>query len=229
MPIQLARRTLLALILVGVAVFHFGYGTGAYADPVASGAVVAVAFAPDGDDATADSDVDSPDASAVVSRTQGSGVARTKKERLRKRDINPIPARVPPLRKYRISAVFRQPGPHSGGIHSGLDFAAPTGREILAVSGGKVIAARAMGGAGNSVIVRMPNGQHVLYGHMSRIGAKPGQRVQPGDAIGRVGSTGNSTGPHLHLQVNQPNGGEAIDPLRMMKMSLNEVKRMGRA
>ena len=234
MPMQAVRRTALAMILFGVGVFHFGYGPGAYAeaDPVSTGVVVT--FPGNADLAAAALEREIPQrvksrtADDVSTLTSGSPVQQAAPVRLRNRDINPVPTRVAPLKKYRISAIFRQPGPHSGGIHSGLDFAAPTGRQILSVSAGKVIAARAMGGAGNAVIVRMRTGQQVMYGHMSRIGAKSGQKVQPGDVIGRVGSTGNSTGPHLHLQVNQPDGGKAIDPLRMMKMSLQEVKRMGR-
>lgn len=138
-----------------------------------------------------------------------------------------LPSRVVPLKKYRISAVFRQPGPHTGGVHSGLDFAAPEGRRIVSICPGRVVEAKWLGNAGQAVVVRMKDGKHVLYGHLSRITTRKGARVKPGDELGRVGSTGNSTGPHLHLQVTRPDG-KSIDPLKTLQMRLGEVKRRGR-
>lgn len=88
-------------------------------------------------------------------------------------------------------------------MHTGVDYAAPTGTKILAPSDGVVIFRGWKGGYGNTVMVRHPNGMETLYGHMSAFisGVDVGQNVQAGDVIGLVGSTGRSTGPHLHYEV----------------------------
>lgn len=95
--------------------------------------------------------------------------------------------------------------------HGGIDLAAPTGTQIAAVLGGLVTIAGEYGGYGNAVKIDHGNGVESLYGHMSAVGVAPGQQVTAGQVIGNVGSTGISTGPHLHLSMYK--GGEAIDPL----------------
>lgn len=95
--------------------------------------------------------------------------------------------------------------------HGGIDLAAPTGTQIAAVLGGLVTIAGDYGGYGNAVKIDHGNGVESLYGHMSAVGVAPGQQVTAGQVIGNVGSTGISTGPHLHLSMYK--GGEAIDPL----------------
>ena len=87
--------------------------------------------------------------------------------------------------------------------HKGVDIAAPTGSPIYASASGKVKFARVgyNGGFGNLVIVTHPNGTETLYGHMSKIGTTTGTQVAQGEVIGYVGSTGRSTGPHLHFEV----------------------------
>lgn len=135
--------------------------------------------------------------------------------------------RTVPVRRYRISAVFEQPGPHTGGVHGGVDFATKEGRRVVSVSPGKVVEAKWLGNAGLAVVIRMSTGHRVLYGHLSRIDIRKGAIVHVGQQIGLVGSTGNSTGPHLHLQVNRPNG-KAVDPLKALDMDLRQVKRAGR-
>jgi len=93
----------------------------------------------------------------------------------------------------------------SQGIHAnnGVDLAAPTGTPIVAAANGKVIFARVgnNGGYGNMVIISHPNGTETLYGHMSKIASNSGDQVSKGEIIGYVGSTGHSTGPHLHYEV----------------------------
>lgn len=95
--------------------------------------------------------------------------------------------------------------------HGGIDLAAPTGTQIAAVLGGLVTIAGEYGGYGNAVKIDHGNGVESLYGHMSAVGVAPGQQVTAGQVIGNVGSTGISTGPHLHLSMYKD--GEAIDPL----------------
>ena len=93
----------------------------------------------------------------------------------------------------------------SQGIHAnnGVDLAAPKGTTIVAAAAGVVLFARAgyNGGYGNMVIINHPNGTQTLYGHMSKIATHIGGVVNQGETIGYVGSTGHSTGPHLHFEV----------------------------
>lgn len=84
--------------------------------------------------------------------------------------------------------------------HHGVDIRLRTGDPIHAAFGGTVRVASRMGGYGNCVVLRHPNGLETLYGHLSKINVKHGQQVAAGDVIGLGGSTGNSTGPHLHFE-----------------------------
>ena len=102
--------------------------------------------------------------------------------------------------------------PRGGGTyHQGLDISAPTGTPIVAAAPGQVVLASAGYGYGNYVVIRHDNGYETLYAHFSQIYVVQGQWVAQGETIGTVGSTGWTTGPHLHFEVRQ--GGAAIDPL----------------
>ena len=94
--------------------------------------------------------------------------------------------------------------------HTGLDIGAGYGAAIVAADGGTVILADVNGGYGNCVMIDHGNGYVTLYGHMSSYAVSEGQSVSQGDTVGYVGSTGVSTGPHLHFEVRA--GGERIDP-----------------
>ena len=94
--------------------------------------------------------------------------------------------------------------------HNGMDIAANSGTAVYAADGGKVVLAEWYGGYGNCIMIEHGNGYKTLYGHLSYIGVKNGQYVNQGDTIGQVGSTGNSTGPHLHFEVYS--NGSRIDP-----------------
>ncbi|KAB2950992.1 peptidoglycan DD-metalloendopeptidase family protein [Heliorestis acidaminivorans] len=96
-------------------------------------------------------------------------------------------------------------------FHTGVDFAASTGTPILASQTGIVIFAGSSGGYGNTVILDHGGGTSTLYAHMSVIGVREGQTVQKGERIGAVGSTGWSTGPHLHFEVRQ--NGQHVNPM----------------
>ncbi len=115
---------------------------------------------------------------------------------------------------YRITAGF---GDRSGlwgsGRHTGLDFACPVGTSVHAVAAGIVIAAGFDGAYGNRLEVRHADGTVTTYNHLSSITVHGG-RVGAGEVIGRVGSTGNTTGAHLHLEVLQ--GGSLVDPARWL-------------
>ncbi|OPH10487.1 M23 family metallopeptidase [Cylindrospermopsis raciborskii] len=110
-------------------------------------------------------------------------------------------------------------------FHAGMDIAAPTGTPILAAEKGQVEAADWMGGYGLAVTINHNQRQQTLYGHMSEILVRPGQWVEPGMIIGRVGSTGNSTGPHLHFEVRHltDNGWVAVDPSMQLQAGMNSL------
>jgi murein DD-endopeptidase MepM/ murein hydrolase activator NlpD len=88
-----------------------------------------------------------------------------------------------------------------GRLHAGVDIGASTGTPIYAAKGGVVSFAGTMGGYGNIVVVDHGGGMTTRYAHQSQILSSVGQTVHPGDQLGEVGSTGNSTGPHLHFEV----------------------------
>lgn len=106
---------------------------------------------------------------------------------------------------------YRQ-NPFGGGMefHQGLDIAAPMGTTVQAASGGTVISAGWYGGYGNYILIDHGGGMATGYGHLSQIFVSAGQQVQKGQAIGAVGSTGMSTGPHLHFEVRI--AGKPTDP-----------------
>lgn len=108
---------------------------------------------------------------------------------------------------YRIDPIYK-----TIKLHAGLDFTAPTGTPIYATADGVVtVSGFSDGGYGNHVVINHGYGYETLYGHMSRIKAKRGQKVTRGEVIGYVGSTGKSTGPHLHYEVHK--NGQKIDPV----------------
>lgn len=111
-----------------------------------------------------------------------------------------------------ISSPF---GLRNGKMHHGLDIAADHGQPVRAVRDGRVIFTGVRGEYGNTVILDHGQGLRTLYGHNSALLVKPGQRVQQGEPIARVGSTGYSTGPHVHLEVIQ--NGVHLDPLPCLK------------
>lgn len=119
---------------------------------------------------------------------------------------------------YRLSSPFGwRPDPFTGvrTFHTGIDMACPAGTPIHASMGGKVLTAGWSNVFGNYVIVNHENGYQTLYGHMSKIIAKKGQRINQGTLIGLVGTTGYSTGPHLHFTVYRH--GRLIDPSTVLK------------
>jgi murein DD-endopeptidase MepM/ murein hydrolase activator NlpD len=116
-----------------------------------------------------------------------------------------------PVVGYHLTGRFGQVSGLWSSFHTGLDFAAPEGTAIHSIAPGVVVSTAYDGAYGNKTVVRLDDGTVLWYCHQSEFGVDPGQRVKPGDLIGYVGSTGNTTGPHLHLEVH-PHGGDAIDP-----------------
>lgn len=108
-----------------------------------------------------------------------------------------------------VTGIYGEP--RAGGRrHAGIDIAAPTGTPVVSASAGAVRFVGWQTGFGNTIEVDHGNGLVTLYAHLERTIATRGLRVGAGDVIGRVGSTGRSTGPHLHLEVRRD--GRAVDP-----------------
>jgi murein DD-endopeptidase MepM/ murein hydrolase activator NlpD len=119
-----------------------------------------------------------------------------------------------PVQGYLTDSFGGRRNPFGGGgteDHEGQDIAAPYGAPIQATADGLVVYAATRAGYGNIVVIYHGNGLTTRFGHMSQIGVEAGQRVKRGDEIGKVGSTGRSTGPHCHYEVRQNN--VALDPM----------------
>ncbi len=116
---------------------------------------------------------------------------------------------------YRIDPIYK-----TAKMHSGLDFAAPIGTPIYATGDGVIeLTEFSSRGYGNHVVVNHGYGYATLYGHMSRLATTQGQKVKRGDVIGYVGSSGKSTGPHLHYEVIKD--GTKIDPINFFHNDLS--------
>ncbi len=108
---------------------------------------------------------------------------------------------------YRMDPIYK-----TIKLHAGLDFASPHGAPIYATADGVIgIAGNTGNGFGNHVLINHGYGYQTLYGHMYKVKVRSGQRVKRGEIIGWVGSTGKSTGPHLHYEVHK--NGQKIDPI----------------
>ncbi|MEU4612934.1 transglycosylase family protein [Streptomyces umbrinus] len=106
----------------------------------------------------------------------------------------------------------------SKGYHTGVDFPVPTGTSVKSVGAGSVVTAGWGGSFGYQVVIRHGDGRYTQYAHLSAISVKAGQSVVTGQRIGRSGSTGNSTGPHLHFEVRTgPGFGSDVDPVAYLR------------
>ncbi|MEV4638180.1 M23 family metallopeptidase [Actinoplanes sp. NPDC049548] len=125
----------------------------------------------------------------------------------------PMPLWVNPMPEGAVTSCM---GPRWGRLHAGVDLAAASGTPIRAAGKGVVVAAGPAEGYGNAVLIDHGNGYLTHYGHMSVITAKLGQHVEAGDQIGEEGSTGHSTGPHLHFEVHKGSYHNPIEPTQWM-------------
>ena len=151
-----------------------------------------------------------------VAKTNVEQTVETKVEEIKQQEyidslpsINGIKLAVTPIEgritsRYGVSSRIRK------STHTGLDIAAVTGTDIKVVADGTVISASYNGSYGNLVKVDHGNGVETWYAHTSKMLVKAGDIVKAGDVIAKVGSTGNSTGPHLHLEIRI--NGEHVDP-----------------
>jgi murein DD-endopeptidase MepM/ murein hydrolase activator NlpD len=116
----------------------------------------------------------------------------------------------------------RDPFTGGGAMHNGMDFKGPHGLPILAAAGGRVTYAGSKSGYGKTVEVTHGNGLMTRYAHLSRIGVTTGQKVEQGVQLGAMGSTGRSTGTHLHFEVRL--NGRAINPRPFLEANTDVLK-----
>lgn len=134
------------------------------------------------------------------------------------RTLSLVPYRKPVVGNVEFSSGFGvRSDPFLGrpAMHSGLDFRASTGDPVRATANGKVVNAGWAGGYGRMVEIDHGNGLSTRYGHLSEISVKVGQQIAIGQIVGAVGSTGRSTGPHLHYETRID--GDAVDPQKFLR------------
>jgi murein DD-endopeptidase MepM/ murein hydrolase activator NlpD len=144
-------------------------------------------------------------------------ITRSQMERLN-RTLALVPYRKPVIGEVEFTSGFGiRIDPFLGrpAMHTGLDFRAATGDPVRATANGKVASAGWAGGYGRMVEIDHGNGLSTRYGHLSEIGVKVGDQIKIGQVIGAVGSTGRSTGPHLHYETRID--GEAVDPQKFLR------------
>ena len=140
------------------------------------------------------------------------------------RALAAIPTAMPAASMMMSSGFGYRADPFTGAaaMHAGLDFKGPVGTPILAAAEGKVVLAGFNGGYGNSVEIRHANGLVTRYAHLSGVHVRAGQMVERGVQIGRMGSTGRSTGSHLHFEVRL--NGQAINPRKFLEANPDVLK-----
>ncbi|WP_424888367.1 M23 family metallopeptidase [Streptomyces sp. XH2] len=145
--------------------------------------------------------------------------ARKQAEASRKR----ADAWVAPVAGYQIGQPFGKAGKMWAAKHSGQDLVVGTGTQVMSVHGGTVVKAGPNGGGdgpayGNAIVIKHADGTYSQYAHLSQIKVSVGQTVTTGQVIGLSGSTGNSSGPHLHFEIRTtPDYGTAIEPVAFLK------------
>ena len=159
----------------------------------------------------------SSDASAFDRQLYRINLSRAQVDKLT-RTLSLVPYRKPVVGNVEFSSGFGvRSDPFLGrpAMHSGLDFRASTGDPVRATASGKVVTAGWSGGYGRLVEIDHGNGLSTRYGHLSEINVKVGQVIALGQVIGAVGSTGRSTGPHLHYETRID--GDAVDPQKFLR------------
>ena len=145
-------------------------------------------------------------------------VARAQVERLTS-TVGAVPLRRPVVGEIDLTSSFGvRIDPFLGhpAMHTGIDFRGDTGEAIHVTAAGTVVSAGWSGGYGRMIEVDHGHGLSTRYGHLSEIDVQVGQALKPGQIVGRMGSTGRSTGPHLHYETRV--GGEAVDPHKFLNV-----------
>ncbi|MDR6323507.1 murein DD-endopeptidase MepM/ murein hydrolase activator NlpD [Actinoplanes couchii] len=156
-----------------------------------------------------------------IPREQRANRPMAARVRLRERPLPVAQDRLSPAAQWvhpnptaRMTSCF---GQRWGRLHAGIDLAAPPGTPILAAGAGVVLSAGPNGGYGNAILIDHGDGWLTNYGHLAVIMVETGQSVEAGDQIGMEGSTGHSTGPHLHFEVRQGPFRIPVEPTRWMR------------
>jgi murein DD-endopeptidase MepM/ murein hydrolase activator NlpD len=124
-----------------------------------------------------------------------------------------------PVSGAGVGTAYRVAGSMwSSGYHTGVDFVVPTGTSLKAVGAGTVVSAGWAGAYGNQVVIQLADGHYAQYAHLSSLSVSAGQTVTAGQQVGLSGSTGNSTGPHLHFEIRTtPDYGSDVDPIAYLR------------
>jgi murein DD-endopeptidase MepM/ murein hydrolase activator NlpD len=134
--------------------------------------------------------------------------------RLDQPEMNFMNEWVAPVETYTLSAAFGSGGARWANRHTGQDFAVPIGTPVRAVGAGKVVRIACGGAFGMEIVLEHPGGYYTQYAHLASIAVDRGEQVRTGQWIGQSGTTGNSTGPHLHFEVRvTPQLGSGVDPV----------------
>ena len=125
-----------------------------------------------------------------------------------------------PIKDGKITCAYKKVGKMwSKGYHSGCDFAVPTGTDVLAVADGKVANANWGQAYGVQLVQTLPDGTFFIYAHLSKTFVKPGDVIKAGEVIAKSGNTGNSSGPHLHIERRSNirwSAGKDLDPAEIL-------------
>ncbi|MEU1198011.1 M23 family metallopeptidase [Streptomyces sp. NPDC005813] len=169
------------------------------------------------------------DEAAVLKKAEEAARKRAAEEAKKKREAKERAAReaerkrlnsfVLPITGSYVSTGYKTGGSlWSSGSHTGVDFHAASGTPVHAVGSGTVVTAGWGGAYGNQVVIKMHDGTYTMYGHLSSIGVSVGQAVTPGQQIALSGSTGNTTGPHLHFEARTTaEYGSDMDPVGYLR------------
>ncbi|MEU8917677.1 M23 family metallopeptidase [Streptomyces nigrescens] len=158
------------------------------------------------------------DAQAKYAADAKAAAAKAKKDAAKKAN-----AWVTPVDKYTLGSTFGLAGNMWASSHSGQDFVVPSGTVVKAAHSGTVVKAGPNGGGdgpayGNAIVIKHDNGMYTQYAHLSQLNVSVGQQVGTGEKVGLSGSTGNSSGPHLHFEVRTgPNYGSGIEPTGFLR------------
>ncbi|MFI0964491.1 M23 family metallopeptidase [Streptomyces sp. NPDC021080] len=165
---------------------------------------------------TAAKQQDAAEAKAAAAKQKAEEEAKAKAEKERLAEL--AKSYSLPTSSYTLTSRFGEAGSMwSSGYHTGLDFAAPTGTLIKAIHSGTVTEAGWAGAYGYRTILTLDDGTELWFCHQSSLNVTVGQKVATGDVIGRVGATGNVTGPHLHLEVHPGGAATGIDPMAWLQ------------
>jgi murein DD-endopeptidase MepM/ murein hydrolase activator NlpD len=125
---------------------------------------------------------------------------------------------VAPVETYELSASYGSGGERWSNRHTGQDFAVPIGTPVRAVGAGRVVKVSCGGAFGIEIVLSHPGGYYTQYAHLASVAVDQGELVSPGQWIGQSGSTGNSTGPHLHFETRiTPEMGSAVNPVSWLR------------